>query len=83
MASRVLTRVKGREYLYKDDGNVDRYVSPMPMTMENITPSNELVMGYTVRGFGYGLFDARGAVLSQRVINDSARVASYLNAHFQ
>lgn len=82
MASRVLARVKGRDYLEVNDGNPDRYIPPMPMTMTNITEDREITLGYTSRGFGYGIMTPRGASVTQRVINDSARIASDLNQNY-
>lgn len=82
VASRVLARVKGKDYLEARDGNVDRYVPPMPMTLRNETEDREITLGYTSRAFGYGLMGPRDASTTQRVINDSARVASDLNTRY-
>lgn len=83
MASRGLARVYGEEFLSANDGNPNRFVAPPGTTVKNITSQNEFRHGYATRAFGYSFMRAgQEPGITQRTINDSARVAGWLNEHF-
>lgn len=83
MASRGLTRVYGREFLSAKDDNPNRFTPADGVTITNITSANELKHSYATRAFGYSF--VRGGQepgITQRTVNDSARIADWLNRNF-
>ncbi len=79
MASRVLARVKGQEFLDAVDGNPDRFLAAAGITIANRTYADTMMHGYETRAFGYSAMGGVFPSIIQRTISDSARVADFLN----